>query len=191
MGIIKTIIDSIAATPTIEIVAQALGIVGLVIIVASFQCKKNTNFFILQGAGSFMFFLNFILIGAYGGAFFNFANLLRGLLFAYGKKRKWKLILVEAAYTLCLAFSIVLDHSAWGIFLVAVPYTALITMSVFMYIGNSKHIRYFQIGYMSPAWIFHNIFNFSLGGIICESFNMVSSFIYLMRERKSRKALKE
>jgi hypothetical protein len=167
-------------------IAQALGIIGLVIIVFSFQCKKNRNFFILQGTGSFMFFLNFILIGAFGGAFFNLANLLRGLIFANGKKSLWKLMLVESAYTLCFAFSIVLDHSPFSIFLVAVPYTALVTMSVFMYIGNSRHIRYFQIAYMSPAWIFHNIFNFSLGGIICESFNMVSSFIYCIRERKQK-----
>ena len=72
-------------------IAQVFGIIGLVIIVCSFQCKQNKNFFIMQGTGSFMFFLNFILIGAYGGAFFNLANLLRGLIFADGKKKMWKL----------------------------------------------------------------------------------------------------
>ena len=186
MGLITSIFNKIAAMPTLELVAQGLGIIGLIIIVASFQCKKNSNLFFMQGIGSFMFFLNFILIGAYGGAFFNFANLIRGLLFAYGKKRPWKLVVVEIAYTLCFAFSIVLDPSAWSIFLVALPYTSLIIMSVFMYKGNPKHIRYLQIGYGSPTWIFHNIFNFSLGGIICESFNMISSFIYLIRERKTK-----
>ena len=167
-------------------IAQVCGIIGLVIIVWSFQCKQNKSFFIMQGTGSFMFFLNFILIGAYGGAFFNLANLVRGLLFADGKKKTWKLYLVEAAYTLCLVFSIILDHSLRGIILVALPFSALIIMSVFMYIGNSKHIRYFQIAYMSPSWIVHNIFNFSLGGLICESFNMVSSFIYCIREKKAK-----
>lgn len=166
-------------------IAQVCGIIGLVIIVCSFQCKQNRNFFIMQGTGSFMFFLNFILIGAYGGAFFNLSNLLRGLLFSDGKKKKWKLIIVEIAYTLCFAFSIVLDHSPWSIFLVALPFSALVIMSVFMYIGNSRHIRYFQIAYMSPTWIFHNIFNFSLGGLICECFNMVSSLIYCIREKKA------
>ena len=167
-------------------IAQAFGIVGLVIIVWSFQCKKNKSFFIMQGVGSFMFFLNFILIGAFGGAFFNLANLLRGLIFADGKKKTWKLILVELAYTFCFVFSIILNHTPWQIFLVALPFSALIIMSVFMYQGNSRPIRYFQIAYMSPTWIFHNIFNFSLGGLICECFNMVSSFIYCIRENKSK-----
>lgn len=169
-----------------DIVAQIFGIIGLVIIVLSFQCKKNNLFFLMQGVGSFMFFLNFILIGAYGGAFFNLANLFRGLLFMKGDKKKWKLAAVEIAYTVCFAFSIYLSPEPWQIFLVALPYSALIICSVLMWLGNSRHIRYFQIAYMSPTWIFHNIFNFSLGGLICECFNMISSVVFCIRTGKKR-----
>ena len=72
-----------------NVVAQIFGIIGLVIIVYSFQCKKNKNFFLMQGTGSFMFFLNFLLIGAYAGALFNLTNLVRGLLFAKDGKNYW------------------------------------------------------------------------------------------------------
>ncbi len=167
----------------LDIVAQGFGIIGLIIIVASFQCKNNRNFFLMQGGGSLLFFLNFILIGAYGGAFFNLSNLIRGLLFSKNTKRVWKLVTVEILYTLCLALSIFLDHSAEQIILVLIPYSALIVMSIFMWHGNSKHIRIFQIAYMSPSWIVHNIFNLSIGGLICESFNMISSIVYLIRTK--------
>ena len=166
------------------IIAQTFGIVGLVIIVLSFQCKKNSLFFLMQGVGSFMFFLNFIMIGAYGGAFFNLTNLLRGLLFMKDAKKKWKLALVEVAYTACFAFSVYMNHGIWDIVLVALPFSALLICSVLMWLGNAKHIRYFQVAYMSPTWIVHNIFNFSLGGLICECFNMVSSIIFCLRTRK-------
>ena len=168
----------------IPILAQALGIIGMLIIIPSFQCKKNSTFFIMQGTGGFMFFMNFILIGAYGGAFFNLCNLIRGLLFAKDAKRPWKLAVVEACYLACFVFSIFLDHSPEQIILVAIPCAALLANSVFMWLGNPKHIRYSQISFLSPAWIIHNIFNFSIGGLICETFNMISSFIYLMRTRK-------
>lgn len=171
---------------TVFIVAQALGIVGLVIIVSSFQCKKNKSFFLMQGFGSMFFFLNFLLIGAFGGAFFNLVNLVRGLLFSKNREKLWKLITVNAAYILCFAFSIFLNPSAWQIFLVALPFSALFYMSILMYKGNDKHIRAFQIALMSPTWIFHNIFNLSIGGIVCEVFNMVSSAIYLLRNRKTK-----
>ena len=173
-----------------DILAQAFGIVGLVIIVLSFQFKKNSIFFFLQGAGSLMFFLNFFLIGAYGGAFFNMCNLVRGLLFMKNSKKKWKLAIIEASYVLCFAFSVYLNSDPWQIFLVSLPCVALIIISVYMWRGNPKHIRYCQIACSSPAWIVHNIFNLSIGGLVCECFNIISSFIYLLRLRAEEKAKK-
>ncbi len=170
---------------TREIIAQIFGLIGLLIIVSSFQCKKNRNFFILQGIGSLMFVVNFLLIYAYAGALFNLTNLVRGVLFSQDARKKWKLISVIALYTVCFVFSGALIWGNWFmIFIAALPYVTLVAMSVFMWLGNGKHIRYFQVSLMSPAWIVHNIFNFSLGGILCESFNMISSVVALIRYRK-------
>ena len=171
---------------TVMIIAQASGIVGLFIVVASFQCKNNRKFFLAQGTGSAFFFLNFILIGAFGGAFFNLANLLRGLLFSKNARKTWKLVVVNAAYVLCFGLSVYLNPNPWQIFVVAVPCASLLAMSVFMWFGNDKKIRIFQISAVSPTWIFHNIINLSVGGIVCECFNMVSSAIYLIRNRNKK-----
>ncbi len=169
----------------LDIVAQGFGMIGLIIIVYSFQCKQNKNFFLMQGIGSFMFFINFLLIGAYAGAFFNLTNLVRGLLFSKDDKKKWKLILTEVLYTLCFTFSVFLTWGNWFmIFISWLPYAALIAMSIFMWKGNGKHIRNFQLYLMSPSWIVHNIFNFSLGGILCESFNMISVIVSFVRFKK-------
>lgn len=169
-----------------NILGQIFGLIGLVIIVYSFQCKKNKNFFLLQGIGSFMFFLNFMLISAYAGAFFNLTNLIRGLLFSKEDKKLWKLIAVIFCYTACFIFSVTL---MWGngfmIFISALPYVTLVVMSVLMWLGNAIHIRIFQVTLMSPSWIVHNIFNFSLGGILCESFNMISAIISFIRYGKN------
>ena len=73
---------------------------------------------------------------------------------------------------------------AFMIFISALPYVTLVIMSVLMWLGNGRHIRIFQFWLMSPSWIVHNIFNFSLGGIICECFNMISSVIALVRYKK-------
>ena len=81
MNLFEIIARELGEMSPVEIIAQSLGIVGLVIIVLSFQCKKNSRFFLMQGVGSFMFFMNFILINAVGGALFNLCNLARGLLF--------------------------------------------------------------------------------------------------------------
>ena len=184
MGILAGLVGGMEP---IDLIAQAFSIIGLVIIVLSFQFKKNSTFFFLQGSGSLMFFINFLLIGAWAGAFFNMCNLLRGLLFMKEAKKTWKLAVVEVAYAGCFAFSVVLDHSWQQILLAALPCAALLVMSVFMWRGNPKHIRYCQIFCSSPGWIVHNIFNLSVGGLICECFNMISSVIYLIRRRDDAK----
>ena len=102
-----------------EITAQLFGLIGLVIIVMSFQCKKNRNFFLLQGVGSFAFVVNFILIYAYAGALFNLTNLVRGLLFSKEDKKVWKLVLVESLYTTCFIFSVILTWGDWFMIFIA------------------------------------------------------------------------
>ena len=168
-----------------DVIAQACGIVGMIIIVLSFQVKDNKKFFILQGLGSSFFVINFLMIGAIAGALFNLANFVRGMLFSRNAEKLWKLIVTEVLYIGCYIFSVI---SVWGdnfqIFLSALPFVALFFMSICMWKGNGKHIRYSQILYMSPAWIVHNIFNFSLGGLICETFNMISSGVALIRQKK-------
>ncbi len=173
---------------TIDIIAQVFGILGLIVIVSSFQFKDNKTFFMMQGAGSLFFFVNFFMIGAYAGAFFNLTNLVRGLLFMKDREKPWKTVLIEVLYTGCFLFSVFLTKGDYfQIFLSALPFVALLFMTVCMKKGNPTHIRVSQIIYMSPAWIVHNIFNFSLGGLICEIINMISSLIALIRYKKSDK----
>ena len=120
------------------------------------------------------------------GALYNLANFIRGMIYEKNTKKLYKLILILVLYTLCFGFSLTtIWGNAFQIFLSAFTYSALMIMSVFMYFGNGKHIRYFQILYMSPSWLIYNIFNFTIGGILCESFNMISSTIALIRYRKT------
>ena len=176
-------------TPT-EIIAQALGIVGLIIIVLSYQLKKNSHFFFAQGTGSLFFFANFLLIGAYGGAFFNLTNLLRGMLFLKNPNKIWKTVLINLAYTGCLVFSILLDPAPLSVLFAVLPYTGLIAMTVFMMREKPVPIRVFQIAWMSPSWIAHNVFNLSIGGLVCETLNMVSSAVFLLRKKREDAARK-
>lgn len=180
--------DNLFGIPGItDIIAQVCGIIGMAIIIASFQCRSNKTFFLMQGTGSSMFVINFLLIGAFGGAFFNFANLIRGLLFSKNTKKVWKLVVAEALYVVCFVVSCLLTPDVFQIILTAIPCAGLLVMSVFMWLEDSGRIRYAQIALGSPTWIVHNIFNFSLGGLICECFNIISSAIFLVRAKRSAK----
>ena len=169
----------------IEIIAQILGMFGSLLAIVSFQEKKNKRFFIEQSLSGFMFFLNFILIGAYPAAFFNLTNVVRGgLLSKMGKNNKkvWILVVICGLYAVCFAFSVVMIWGEWlKIWLSAFTFLTLELMTVLMWLGNGKHIRYGQFLLSSPSWLIHNIFIFSLGGILCESFAMLSIIISFIR----------
>ena len=169
----------------LDLVAQICGIVGFILSVFSFQAKKNKNFFIFQGIGGLFFFLNFIFIGAISAALFNVVNLLRGFLLSKNDKKIFKLAIIEISFAACFIFSLttMLDNPL-QIFLSALTWFALAAMTVFMWKGNGKHIRYFQFFFVSPAWLIHIVFNFTLGGILCEAFNMLSVIVSFIRYGK-------
>ena len=54
-------------------------------------------------------------------------------------------------------------------------------MTLLMWGGNGKYIRYGQLFASSPSWLVHNIINFSLGGIIGEIFTMCSVIVSFIR----------
>lgn len=167
---------------TKEIIAQLFGIAGFLLAAYSFQIKDNKKFFIFQGLSGLMFFLNFSFIGAVSAALFNLTNLVRGTLFSKNNRKLWKLLITELLYTVCFVFSLTLiADEPFQIFLSSLTFTALILTSIFMWKGSGKHIRYFQLFFTSPAWLIHNIFNFTLGGIICEVLNMTSVIISFIR----------
>ena len=176
---------SVLTTPQ-GIIGQCFGCIGLVIMVLSFQFKKNRTLFIMQSIAAFCYVLNFLLIGAWAGTLFNLSVLIRGVLFMKNSSKKWKLIVTEAIFIGSYIFSLVLDHRPMQILLVSLVLVGLLSSTFFMWQGAKKKIRYCQIFCTSPVWIAHNFFNPSLPGIVCETFNMISSIIYLVREKKSK-----
>lgn len=165
-----------------EIIGQIFGIFGLVMFVLSFQCKESKKLVLVQGIGGMMFFINFLLIGAYGGALFNLTILVRGLLYTKKDGKLWKPVLVELLFTVAYIYSLTLvNGDILQIVLTTLPYVSLLIMSILMWKKNGKIIRYFQVAALSPAWLIHNIFNFTVGGILAEVFNIISAVVSLIR----------
>lgn len=169
----------------VKIISQVFGIFGLIFSALSYQERNNKKFFIEQALAGLMFFINFALIGAVSAALFNMTNLVRGAIFSKKEKKMWNLIAIAGLYTICFVFSLsfIIDNP-FQVFLSSLTYLTLEMMTVLMWIGNGKHIRYGQFFVSSPSWIIHNIFNFSLGGIMCEVFMMASVVVSFIRFRK-------
>ena len=57
-----------------------------------------------------------------------------------------------------------------------------------MWTNNIKVIRRCQLFAISPVWLIHNIVVFSIGGILTDSFTIVSTLIAMYRYRHYKEA---
>ena len=67
-----------------ELIAQILGLVGVLFTVLTYQMNTNQKVLLTQGASAVCFFLNYLLLGAYPGAALNLVSVARN--YAFGAK---------------------------------------------------------------------------------------------------------
>ena len=161
-----------------DIITQAVGIVAAAVMILSYQFKGNRGLYVCHSIGGLLFSVNFLMLGAYTAAIFNFINLFRGGLLASGKcKSYWWAGLLMAAYTAVTVFT----YDSWLSVLIL---AAQLVGTLAMWTRKGKWIRLGQLAVVSPIWLINNIFCFSLGGIITETISILSVIVSLIRYRK-------
>lgn len=165
-----------------EILMQSIGILGAACSIVSYQFKDNRKYFVLQALCGLCFGVHYWLLGAYTGSILDFICLIRGFGYAVERNRK-------PYFTLILSCSLILAATAltYGGYLSLLPCAALLTSSVGMFTGRPTGMRILQFTVVSPSWLIYNICTFSIGGILCEAFNMLSILVYFIRTKLLKK----
>ena len=162
------------------ILGQVLSIIAMIIMVVSFQMKSNKLLFVLQIISCMGFATSYLLLGYVDACVLNILALLRCVLFLIKRLKGNLLVLVllELSFIVCTFFTY---QSVFSIIILI----AQMVGTFAMWTGNGKIIRYLNLFITSPGWLINNIYVFSIGGIICESFNIISILVALFRYRKT------
>lgn len=183
----------------IEIIAQIIGIFGMASNILSYQFKNKLKILIFQMCGAAFFSINFFLLGAIAGAVVNIINVALSLVFMYKDKTHayhiaWSIgfsVLYVSAYVLSfLVFGV--EPTAKNLITEFFPLIGAITTVISYRIKNASAIR--KIGLIrSPAWLTYDILTFSIGGILCEIFTLISIITAILRygEGKRKNIIKE
>lgn len=173
-------------TPT-EFTAQAIGILGMAMNVLSFQQKNRKKVIAFQFCGGALFAINFFMLGAVVGAIMNIIAVVRAIV--YMNKERFHTDRVEWVYVFTALFfiSYALTFTVIGkaptpknLIVEMLPIIGMIATTISFRLEGAREIR--RLGLISaPAWLIYNVFCFSLGGILCEIFGMVSIFIGMAR----------
>ena len=163
--------------------AQIVGFIGIAVAFISFQCKDNRRLFFYQLLSSIIWVIHFLILKAYAGVLLNAAGAVRGF-FLYNSDKKWgsSKVTMTAITILMIACGIITWTGPISLF----PAIGMAAGTIAMWSGNGRLLRWVQLLCVSPFWIVYNIPNQSYTGIICESMNMISVIIALIRFRKQK-----
>ncbi len=172
----------------VEILGQGISVVAMALIILSFQCKKQSMFYVMQMSGNVVFAISFLLLGNVAASLLNLMGLFRGMIMLLPKEKRkiWHLVLINALFVGAAVFAGTVGGDG---FYCLVPFAAQTVGTFSMWFGNDRSIRWVQLCVISPLWVINNtpLISFSLGGICCEAFSMISTVIYLLRTKKSSK----
>lgn len=165
-----------------ELLGQIVGFAAAALIMLSFQCKTEKRLYIFQFVGGLTFVLHYILLFEYSGAVMNTLSWVRCLLLLTDSKY------TRSKYTMLALVAIAVGLGIWSYvgILSLFPVIAQVVSTVFLYTKDQKKIKISQFCCTSPCWMIYNIGVFSVSGIICEAFNMISVVVYFLRERHKR-----
>lgn len=162
----------------IKLTAQLVGIVAMVCSVSSMQMNKHKKIMLLQFFTALCFGIQFLMLGAITGACSNLVAVIRDVIFYYKEDKrwansKWWIVLFSVLY---IIIGIITYKNIWdGIF----AFSMIVNTLSFSF-TNPKYVRRIIL-ISSPMMLIYSIVYGSVGGIINESFTIISSLVGMLR----------
>ncbi len=157
---------------------QIISILAMAVTIVSFQMKTKKQILILQTTGSTLFLISFILLESWAAACLNVVFLIRNIVFYFSVDKKWaqhKVWLYILLVAVIAAGAV--GYQSW---LDLIPIVGSIFGTLATYMKKENLFRLFKLG-DSPCWLIYNATVPSVGGVICEVFNIISIIVGLIR----------
>ena len=150
----------------LDIVANGFGVLSTLCFVASFQIRSNKGLFGMQAVATFCYGMQFVLLGAIGGAVGMAVQVIRNLLLL--KKNEWGwLSSIWFPIITCIP-SFVVMITTWQGLLDVLPFIAFVGINFTYWANNAKLIRIAELGCACPAWLIYDFASGAYAGILTE-----------------------
>ena len=162
-----------------DFIAQALGILALVIMVLSYQQKSRKGLLAFQMASNACFAVNYFMLGAVSFAVMSLINIARSFVFyreesgdKWAQNRIWLLVF--------LTITVISGILSWENILSLLVIAATVVLTFALYSKNSKTMR--RLFLLPPVlYISYNVSYGALGGIGSDVFCLISAVIAIYR----------
>lgn len=172
---------------TFQMAAQAVGLFAMAFNILSYQQKTRKGAIAFQLMGSFLFSVNFFMLGAMVGGILNAVGIVRALVFLNKEKLHADRLPWLVGFTVAYVVSYILTFTVFGKQLTPVnmliellPVVGMIATTISFRLTEARDIRRYGL-ISSPSWLVYNIVNVSVGAIICEVISLCSILIGMYR----------
>ena len=170
-----------------NIVAQIIGILAMLINLLSFQQKKQKTIITFQFFGSVFFAVHFFLLGSAIGGILNVTAAIRAAIYSNKEKtgadKPFWIYIFTLAYIAAyiLVFTVFRkEPTAANLIIEVLPVLSMVVTTVSFWMKDAKMLR--ALGLIgSPLWLIYNIINISIGGISSEVLNIASILLAMFR----------
>ena len=168
-------------------IPQIIGYIATVICILSFQAKTQKGIVIMQTFSAGLFAIHFFLIGAFSGALLNVVCTIRAIIFTF-RHKKWAgsviwvyvfSILSFCCYLITIFF-LTKDPTPKDYIIGLLPVLGNVATTIATRLENAKLVRRYAF-IASPLWLTYNAVMGSIGGVITETFNIVSIITAMIR----------
>lgn len=160
-----------------NLVIQLIGGLGVVASIISFQCKKHSSILFFRTLNEFIFAIQYFLLGAYTGMSMNLVGCIRNIIFINQVKNNKKTIVSSTIF--CIMFFVFGLVSWQGKKSILIIFAKI--LSTIAYGNKNTTVVRIIIFLTSTSWLIYNYCIFSIAGIICEAFTLVSLIVGIIR----------
>lgn len=177
-----------------DILTQAIGIVGMAFGILSYLNKSQRGIMIFQLLTTACFAVHFFMLGAVTGCLLNILGVIRAAVYSQRSTRRWAAhpvwiyIFSGAAFALyALSFTVFgVEPSARLLILELLPVITVTVTSVAYRMPGGGQVRILSL-FASPLWLIYNAINGSVGGTISDSLATVSILVGMYKHDRKRK----
>lgn len=161
-----------------NIFIQIIGIVAMLVSVFSFQMNDHKKIMAMQIMATTFFALHYFMLGAYTGMMLDIVATIRGVIFFFRKDRKWAASNIWIVVFM-IAFMIAGITTWQGLF--SLLFIIAMILNTYSFSCTKPFRVRSTILLSSPMILVYNILTGSLGGVINESFVIISSVVGIYR----------
>ena len=165
------------------LIAQILGFLAMGLNIFSYQAKSGKGILIVQTVSASVWSAHFLMLGGLSGSLMNLISIPRN--FVYSSREKYPLLkkkAVPSIFSILYVIAGVIVLITFKDFLDILPVFAMVIQAFSYHTQNEKLIRLWSL-VSQPIWLIYNVFKFSIAGVLCEAFTIVSIIIALVINR--------